>query len=47
MKGRIRVLNALLICRQEHERWLRVVMGGRGVEEGGKEVRDSDRGNDL
>ena len=37
VKGQLRVLNALLTCRQEHERWLRVVMGGVGVEEGGKE----------
>ena len=42
MKGFLRVLNALLTCRQEHEEWLRVVMGGVGVEEGGKEKRDVD-----
>ena len=42
MKGQLRVLNALLTCRQEHEKWLRVVTGGVGVEEGGKEGRDGD-----
>lgn len=42
MKGQIRALNALLTCRQGHEGWLRMVMGGVGVEEGGKEGRDRD-----
>ena len=43
MKGFLRVLNALLTCRQEHETWLRVVMGGVGVEVDGKEGRDVDK----
>ena len=43
MKGYLRVLNALPTCRQEHEKWLRMVMGGVGVEEGGKEGRDGDK----
>ena len=43
MKGQIRVLTALLTYRQEHEKWLRVVTGGVGVEEGGKEGRDGDK----
>ncbi len=43
MKGYLRVLNALLTCRQELETWLRVIMGGVGMEEGGKEGRDGDK----
>ena len=43
MKGQLRALNALLTCRQEHEKWLRVVTGGVGAEEGGKDGRDGDK----
>ena len=35
VRGRRRVLNALLTCRREHERSLREVMGGVGVVVGG------------
>ena len=38
MRDQIRVLNALLTCRQQHKRWLEVVMGevGERLEGNGK-----------